>query len=302
MTDTTGRYAPMPEPELFFIEDLGLGDRARYEGHTPEQMRAFADACCALREAQPIDMILYCPSCGVQHVDKPEGQFYPGHTAEESAAVNKDHGLWDNPPHRSHLCHSCGCIWRPADVPTNGVESIKTEGKADTWPAQAAQREPISAQAQALGMPFCCGKDERQADEIAKLRNVVQAAMIAGSPEVFESWNYHFPDDRREVPRAAQRPAAPAPQDSREAFEAWFDGEYQELARIVGDGVAASIRNASRNAWQAALASRPVPPPISDDEIDWMTHHIRITDKVIDVGAFAAAIIAARDAQWKGGV
>src|SRR5574340_600312 len=23
---------------------------------------------------------------------------------------------WDNPPHRSHLCHGCGHIWRPADV------------------------------------------------------------------------------------------------------------------------------------------------------------------------------------------
>jgi len=275
-----------------------------------------ADATHALREAQPIDMILYCPSCGVQHVDKPEGQFYPGHTAEESAAVNKDHGLWDNPPHRSHLCHACGCIWRPADVPTNGVESIKTEGKADTWPAQAAQREPISAQAQALGMPFCCGKDERQADEIAKLRNVVQAAMIAGSPEVFESWNYHFPDDRREVPRAAQRPAAPAPQDSREAFEAWFDGEYQELARIVGDGVAASIRNASRNAWQAALASRPVPPPISDDEAEdlidaanrkFNAYRSSIRGQQLTVlddwkHWLIREVIAARDAQWKGGV
>jgi hypothetical protein len=67
-----------------------------------------------MSEAVTINMVLYCPACGVQHIDEPsEG--------------------WDNPPHRSHLCHGCGCIWRPADVATNGVADIKTEGSADTW-------------------------------------------------------------------------------------------------------------------------------------------------------------------------
>jgi hypothetical protein len=78
-------------------------------------------------EPTPIDMILYCPKCGMQHVDKPEGQFYPGMTADESTMANKHYGRWDNPPHRSHLCHGCGFIWRPADVPTNGVAAIKTD-------------------------------------------------------------------------------------------------------------------------------------------------------------------------------
>jgi hypothetical protein len=67
----------------------------------------------------PIPMILICPDCGDQHIDEPsEG--------------------WDNPPHRSHLCHSCGCIWRPADVATVGVRSIETKGKADNWDASLA--------------------------------------------------------------------------------------------------------------------------------------------------------------------
>lgn len=39
-----------------------------------------------------------------------------------------------NPPHRSHLCHNCGCVWRPADVATVGVKRTETQGKADTWP------------------------------------------------------------------------------------------------------------------------------------------------------------------------
>jgi len=87
----------------------------------------------------PLDMILYCPNCGKQHID-----------AEESGASwrarsdERDRGpRWTNPPHRSHLCQDCGCIWRPADVATNGVESIKTEGKADTWLVKA---EEIQAQ------------------------------------------------------------------------------------------------------------------------------------------------------------
>lgn len=65
----------------------------------------------------PINMILPCPDCGGLHVDAPE----------------PERG-WDNPPHKSHLCHFCGAIWRPADVPTNGVARIETRGSADTWP------------------------------------------------------------------------------------------------------------------------------------------------------------------------
>ncbi|HEX8414870.1 MAG TPA: hypothetical protein VF637_13435, partial [Sphingomicrobium sp.] len=73
----------------------------------------------ALALAEPIPMILHCPTCHTQHIDEPDE-----YTPE-----------WDNPPHRSHLCHACGCIWRPADVPTEGVAQIATRGKADTKPA-----------------------------------------------------------------------------------------------------------------------------------------------------------------------
>lgn len=68
------------------------------------------------RRAAPIQMILHCPLCGTQHVDAP----------------NAADG-WSNPPHRSHKCGSCGTIWRPADVATEGVEKIQTRGKGDTW-------------------------------------------------------------------------------------------------------------------------------------------------------------------------
>lgn len=67
----------------------------------------------------PIPMILICPSCSTLHVDEPDERT-PG---------------WTNPPHKSHLCHACGTIWRPADLPTVGVAAIETKGKADTWTA-----------------------------------------------------------------------------------------------------------------------------------------------------------------------
>lgn len=72
----------------------------------------------------PLDMLLPCPRCGLLHVDAPE----------------PDKG-WSNPPHKSHLCHDCGCIWRPASVPTNGVASI-APGKADTWISGKAEERP----------------------------------------------------------------------------------------------------------------------------------------------------------------
>lgn len=77
-------------------------------------------------EPAPIDMILHCPACGAQHIDAPDPE------GEAHAASDGTESRWTNPPHRSHLCHGCGHIWRPADVPTNGVQDIKTRGKRDS--------------------------------------------------------------------------------------------------------------------------------------------------------------------------
>ena len=99
------------------------------------------DAIRALRAqlAEPIDMVLHCPACGMQHIDEVEElpMPMPGSSFEGSAG-------WANPPHRSHLCHGCGHIWRPADVPTNGVEAVKTCGKADS--KLAAPTDTLRAQ------------------------------------------------------------------------------------------------------------------------------------------------------------
>lgn len=80
--------------------------------------------------------------------------------------------------------------------------------------------EPVSAEAVAAGMKFCCGKEERLTLEIAALRNVVQAAMIANCKEAFDAWNYHFADKKMEpykTPNVEVRGAEPASSAERPA-------------------------------------------------------------------------------------
>ena len=92
-------------------------------------MLKYGEACAAAAATQPIDMVLHCPSCGLKHVDAPEACTEEGCPHHGSAHSHPD--TWLNPPHKSHLCHECGTIWRPADVPTNGVRAIHTAGKSD---------------------------------------------------------------------------------------------------------------------------------------------------------------------------
>ena len=88
----------------------------------------------------PIPMLLFCPACGTQHVDAVESTLvWTGGAVPEPS---HDEVTWDNPPHRSHLCHHCGCIWRPADVPTTGVKAIATKGKNTSVSKAAAGCNP----------------------------------------------------------------------------------------------------------------------------------------------------------------
>ena len=51
----------------------------------------------------PIPMIIHCPDCGCRHVDK---------------------GEFATKPHHTHACQACGMVWRPAIVPTVGVQFL----------------------------------------------------------------------------------------------------------------------------------------------------------------------------------
>ncbi|MNL38243.1 hypothetical protein D3C87_1604400 [compost metagenome] len=102
-------------------------------------------------------MVLHCPKCGLQHVDAREDLTHEV-LLDESAA-------WDNPPHRSHLCHGCGHIWRPADVPTNGVKAIATTGKADSPLAAPVQQDAPAPSM--VGDAMTCTQIDRAAQTLA---------------------------------------------------------------------------------------------------------------------------------------
>lgn len=68
-----------------------------------------------------VNMLIFCPKCGGQHIDAPEPETG-----------------WGNPPHKSHTCHHCDTdgkptIFRVADFATNGVAKIATSGANDSW-------------------------------------------------------------------------------------------------------------------------------------------------------------------------
>lgn len=51
----------------------------------------------------PIDMILFCPSCGKQHIDRADAK-----------------------PHSTHKCGRCGHWWEPLEQYTNGADAADT--------------------------------------------------------------------------------------------------------------------------------------------------------------------------------
>lgn len=125
--EENGPRAPADPPWLDEAAAVALDAWRAGRKHVVAGTAKFADewrdiirailAFCARQPREPIPMILFCPNCGLQHIDAPrEG--------------------WQNPPHRSHLCAGCGHTWRPADVPTTGVAEIETSGQADTYPAR----------------------------------------------------------------------------------------------------------------------------------------------------------------------
>lgn len=50
-----------------------------------------------------IDMILHCPMCHERHIDV---------------------GDFATRQHHTHACQHCGHVWRPAIVPTRGVQFL----------------------------------------------------------------------------------------------------------------------------------------------------------------------------------
>lgn len=130
LTDLKGKENTFESRDMARINNLTAYDI--------ETLRSFFE--------QPIDMLIFCPNCGKQHIDRPDPicgtkvfentcRRHKHHTGPCSTADEK--AAWTNPDHKSHTCRTddggCGIVFRVADVPTNGVKQIQTKGENDTW-------------------------------------------------------------------------------------------------------------------------------------------------------------------------
>lgn len=82
----------------------------------------------------PIDMLLFCPHCGEQHVDEAKPDVCETCGGNKPTCTCDTFTAWLNPSHKSHRCNFCNHVFRPADVPTNGVQAIKSKGERDGNP------------------------------------------------------------------------------------------------------------------------------------------------------------------------
>ena len=147
------RYWQQADSEYISQHKKAGDTRAKFLALVEETCAALAAGQSAA--AQPddmghksIDMVLHCPKCGLQHIDKDNSEDLRIEAAELGVDREGDRELehwieereWTNPPHRSHLCASCKHIWRPADVCTNGVLAVKTKGQEDSPIEEVATR------------------------------------------------------------------------------------------------------------------------------------------------------------------
>jgi hypothetical protein len=92
------------------------------------------DAAPSSAEAKPIDILLFCPNCAEQHIDEAKPDICETCGFDVHSCKCGTFTAWLNPPHKSHRCEECNHVWRPADVPTNGVRAIQTKGSRDGNP------------------------------------------------------------------------------------------------------------------------------------------------------------------------
>lgn len=168
--------------------------------HEPLAERLYAEVIALDAAALvPIDMVLYCPRCQAQHIDKPEqadarkGCGSCGGTGQ-SCEYPECMKPWTNPPHRSHLCHQCKHVWRPADVPTNGVAVIKTTGKDDSPSPTYLEKMSVKKQTADDQRALQIGRAVTRACEDLPMNALVTIRLEAGSGTV--SWSDDIGLDR----------------------------------------------------------------------------------------------------------
>lgn len=104
-----------------YVEVIANGTLAA--GDHYQHARDLARAVDVMFPPEPVPMLLFCPKCRTQHIDRDERT-----DTLISGVIGED---WSTKPHRSHLCSGCGFVWRPSDVPTVGVKQLETRGQND---------------------------------------------------------------------------------------------------------------------------------------------------------------------------
>lgn len=91
-----------------------------------ESPEAWRDAAVALFGENPMQWRFVCPSCG--HVasvqDWKDAGATEGEVAFSCVGRHVDAGEFATKPHHTHACQHCGMVWRPALVPTVGVQFL----------------------------------------------------------------------------------------------------------------------------------------------------------------------------------
>lgn len=83
---------------------------------------------------KPVDLLLWCPNCFEQHVDEAKPDVCEKCGGDENAHPYfgcDTFEAWLNPSHKSHRCSFCNHVFRPSDVPTNGVLKLTSQGSRD---------------------------------------------------------------------------------------------------------------------------------------------------------------------------
>lgn len=82
------------------LDALSCDLHGRCVPHALEKIQELKTGCSP---KEPIPMLLWCPGCGSRHIDVDE---------------------FATKVHHTHACQDCGHVWRPAVVPTVGVQFL----------------------------------------------------------------------------------------------------------------------------------------------------------------------------------
>ncbi len=99
------------------VESSLAGDRCAtsYASHA-----AIGHRIMATKTASPVPMLLFCPMCHTKHIDEGEFATKPHHTHACQGLVRNE----EYDEKHGKVMRRCGHVWRPAIVPTIGVEAL----------------------------------------------------------------------------------------------------------------------------------------------------------------------------------